>query len=86
MAAAACCDTWPDASTNVLDVGCAAMLQGSSRLQRGLLFAQHLRSLFPQPPAAGPAWPRVGLFPGAHDKAALYASALFRAWATDPAS
>ena len=45
---AGCCDTWPDATTsNAMDVSCEAMPQGSNRLQRGLLYVQHLNLVFP---------------------------------------
>ena len=45
---AGCCDTWPDATTsNAMDAGCEAMVQGSNRLQRGQLYVQHLNNIFP---------------------------------------
>jgi hypothetical protein len=38
-----CCDTYPDSSTdNALDVRCAAMVQGSNRLQRGLNYMSYI--------------------------------------------
>ena len=38
-----CCDTYPDSTNNHLSLACEAMIQGSNRLQRGLLYMQYLR-------------------------------------------
>lgn len=38
----ACCDTFPDAADNVMSVTCGAEMQGSNRLQRGILYAKYL--------------------------------------------
>jgi len=67
-----CCDTWPDATTsNAMDAGCEAMVQGSNRLQRGLLYAQHLNNVFPDR-ALGPFVAET--VPGmGHNNSALYA-------------
>jgi hypothetical protein len=46
VAGSRCCDTFPDGTDNAHAVGCAAALQGSNRLQRGLLYAAHLRDVF----------------------------------------
>lgn len=44
---ATCCDTFPDdAQANALDVHCAAMLQGSSRLQRGINYVDYLEAMY----------------------------------------
>lgn len=40
---AGCCDTWPSTSNALADT-CAADLQGTNRLQRGLLFVAYLQS------------------------------------------
>ena len=73
-----CYDTYPDAtSSNALDVGCEAMAQGTNRLQRGLLYVQHLNRSFPTR-AAGPFSATV--VPGmGHDNTAEYVSAVFQA-------
>ena len=67
-----CCDTWPDATTsNALDTSCEAMVQGSNRLQRGLLYAQHLNRVFPRRdlgPYVAQTVPAMG-----HNNSALYA-------------
>ena len=43
-----CCDTYPDStSNNAMDTNCEAMVQGSNRLQRGLMYVQHLNRVFP---------------------------------------
>eukprot|EP00455_Lapot_gusevi_P013760 TRINITY_DN1678_c0_g1_i1.p1 TRINITY_DN1678_c0_g1~~TRINITY_DN1678_c0_g1_i1.p1 ORF type:complete len:419 (+),score=61.36 TRINITY_DN1678_c0_g1_i1:75-1331(+) len=70
---ASCCDTWPDSLTaNDLDVHCAAMLQGSNRLQRGLNYVSYLKQRFPE-------WTvQYGVFNGSHSNAALYADPSFR--------
>ena len=71
---AGCCDTYPDSdSSNALDVTCAAMLQGSNRLQRGLNFASHLRALFPSAPP-----PRVATAAFGHNASGLFFSAAFQ--------
>ena len=75
---AGCCDTYPDSrSSNALDTGCAAMLQGSNRLQRGLLYVQHLDRVFPAR-AAGP-FARTIVAGMGHNNSAEYASAAFKA-------
>lgn len=38
-----CCDTYPDSTNNHLSLSCESMLQGSNRLQRGLLYMQYLK-------------------------------------------
>jgi hypothetical protein len=77
---AGCCDTYPDADTsNAMDVGCEAMLQGSNRLQRGLLFVQHLNKLFPARARGG--YP-VSVVEGmGHDNTGEYKSPAFQLWA-----
>lgn len=69
-----CCDTFPDSVTaNDLAVDCGAALQGSNRLQRGLLYAAHLRAVF------GGAARNVTTLPGvAHNNSGLYASDAFQ--------
>ena len=77
---AGCCDTWPDATDhNAMDAGCEAMVQGSNRLQRGLLYTQHLNRVFPSR-AAGRyvAYTVAGM---GHNNSGLYASAPFNALA-----
>ncbi len=78
----ACCDTYPDSTTrNWLDTDCAAMLQGSNRLQRGLNYVGYLGALARNRTSA---WrPKYGLFDGAHDAAAFYAAPLFADWVFD---
>ena len=73
-AAGACCDTFPDSTAaNALSVGCEAMLQGSSRLQRGLLYAEHLRR-------QGAAL-EVAVEPGmGHDAGGFYRSEALSRW------
>lgn len=39
-----CCDTFPDSTNNHLSLACEAMLQGSNRLQRGVLYMLYLKS------------------------------------------
>lgn len=71
-----CCDTYPDSITeNVLDVGCEAMLQGSNRLQRGLLFASYLQAAYPG------FSPLFATFTGGHNASAFFGSATFGTWA-----
>lgn len=71
-----CCDTWPDATTsNAMDTGCEAMLQGSQRLQRGLLYVQHLNRVF-LARAMGP-FPHFTVKGMGHNNSAEYASAPF---------
>jgi len=71
-----CCDTFPDSTTsNAMDVTCEAMLQGSNRLQRGKLYADHLARALP-----GYA-PPLAFFEGGHNASAFYASAAFKEWA-----
>lgn len=77
--ASGCCDTYPDGTNNALSTTCAADVQGSNRLQRGLLYLQHLKHHFgADSPAASNAYVVPGM---AHDNAALYASSDFRATA-----
>ena len=72
-----CCDTWPDATTsNAMDTSCSAMVQGSNRLQRGLLYVQHLNRVF-QGRAAGPFIPYTVSGMG-HNNSGEYASAAFK--------
>lgn len=81
---AGCCDTYPDATTsNAVDTACAAMLQGSNRLQRGLLYMAHLRRVFPQATFTAATVAGMG-----HNNSALYASAPYTdaAYWTPPAS
>ena len=68
-----CCDTFPDSTTaNDLAFDCAAALQGSNRLQRGLLYAAHLAAVFGAPR-------NVTTLPGvAHNNSGLYASDAFQ--------
>jgi hypothetical protein len=74
-----CCDTWPDSTvSNVMDVTCEGMLQGSNRLQRGRNFGSHLASVFPG------FMPRLAAFDGGHDASAFFNSSAFAAWAFDP--
>ena len=69
---AGCCDTWPDATTsNAMDAGCEAMVQGSNRLQRGLLYVQHLNRVFPAR-AAGP-YVALTVAGMGHNNSGLYA-------------
>jgi len=71
-----CCDTYPDTRTvNAVDHSCAAMLEGSNRLQRGLNYVLYLANL-----NNGTAPPH-GFFDGGHSNAAFYASDLFKEWA-----
>lgn len=67
-----CCDTYPDAQANSLDHSCAAMLQGSNRLQRGLNYASHLESALPGY--------RAQVFTGAygHSNSGMYDDAAFQ--------
>ena len=62
-----------------MDAGCEAMVQGSNRLQRGLLYTQHLNRVFPSR-AAGRyvAYTVAGM---GHNNSGLYASAPFNALA-----
>lgn len=72
-----CCDTWPDSDTsNALDTTCASMVQGSNRLQRGLLYGAYLADAFPDSPP-----PMVATFTGGHNNSAFYASEAFAKWA-----
>ena len=74
---AGCCDTFPDATTsNAMDVKCQAMVQGSNRLQRGLLYVSHLNYVFPGR-TKGPFTATVVKGMG-HDNAAEYKSAAFQ--------
>lgn len=41
-----CCDTYPDSTGNDISITCGAMLQGSNRLQRGLVYMSYLESLW----------------------------------------
>jgi hypothetical protein len=38
-----CCDTYPDSTNNHLSLVCESMLQGSNRLQRGVLYMEYLQ-------------------------------------------
>ena len=69
-----CCDTYPDApQANSLDYSCAAMLQGSNRLQRGLNYASHLQRALPGY--------RAQVVTGAfgHNSSGMYGDAAFQA-------
>ena len=37
-----CCDTYPDSTNNDMSVSCEANVQGSNRMQRGLLYVQFI--------------------------------------------
>ena len=68
-----CCDTYPDAvKTNSLDHSCAAMLQGSNRLQRGLNYASHLEAVLPGYAA------RVFTGVWGHNNSGMYEDAAFQ--------
>jgi pimeloyl-ACP methyl ester carboxylesterase len=71
-----CCDTYPSTSNALTNV-CEAGVQGSNRLQRGLLYVAYLRNFW-----AGFA-PRVFTAAFGHDDTAFYASKPFNevAWA-----
>jgi hypothetical protein len=70
--------SYPDANNeNALDTGCEAMLQGSNRLQRGLLYVQYLQATYP-----GTGFPTWGQFVGAHDNSAMYTSPTLQEWVT----
>ena len=72
-----CCDTYPDGLNNALDFSCAASVQGSNRLQRGLLYMLYLQSVYGiSTPAA-----RFFVIDMAHNNSVFYASAPFREWA-----
>jgi len=74
-----CCDTYPDStSEDACDYGCAAMLEGSNRLQRGLNYASYLKNLFAQ---RGVNYdPPVAFFDGAHNNTAWAFSPDFSQW------
>ncbi len=70
-----CCPSYPDANNeNALDTGCEAMIQGSNRLQRGLLYVQYLQTQY------GSKFPVWGSFHGAHNNSALYSSPTLQSW------
>jgi hypothetical protein len=63
-----------DPDDDLLDVSCAAMLQGDHRLERGLRFVEHLEQHYASPVHEAVVVPGVG-----HSASALYDSALVRA-------
>jgi len=74
-----CCDTFPDSKhSNVVDIHCAAMLQGSNRLQRGLNYIAYLEDLYASHDIAYS--PKVAFFNGSHDNVAWAMSPAFRHW------
>lgn len=77
-----CCDTTPDAPNNMVDDTCSAMVQGSNRLQRGVLYYQYLEQLYA---ASGERFAhRLAFGNFAHDNAGEYASAAFQQLAYSP--
>ena len=77
-----CCDTAPDGHDNKVDFSCEAMVQGSNRLQRGLLYFQYLQQLYA---ARGePFRQRIAFGSFAHNNSGEYASDAFQRLAFDP--
>lgn len=78
-----CCDTFPDSSTNYVSPRCEDMLQGSHRLQRGLLYTAYLeRHLWAYLNYSS----TVELVPEmAHNRTAFFKSEVFQKWAYAPA-
>lgn len=75
-----CCDT-NDQTTklaNVLDVSCAAGLQGSNRLQRALNYRAYMMFLYPSAN-----FPQLGTFSGNHAPTLMFRSAAFQAMYND---
>lgn len=69
-----CCDTYPDATSNAVDDKCSGVLQGSNRLQRGLLFLEHLNKIFPtKAPFTATIVPGMG-----HNNSQLYTTSIFQ--------
>jgi pimeloyl-ACP methyl ester carboxylesterase len=75
---AGCCDTYPDAQSNALDTGCEAMVQGSNRLQRGLLYFEYLTQVYADKKVELVQQLFTGPF--AHNNSGLYASEPFQRW------
>lgn len=74
-----CCDTFPDSITNYVSPRCEDMLQGSHRLQRGLLYTAYLERVL---------WRHLNyssttaLVPGmTHNRTAFFRSEVFQEWA-----
>ena len=71
-----CCDTAPDGMANMVDVSCEAMVQGSNRLQRGILFTDYLRAFYDE---AGVPFAHRRFFGAfAHNNSGMYASEAFQ--------
>lgn len=72
-----CCDTFPDAKSNVVSTSCEADYQGTSRLQRALNYHFYLASTLRNYVR------RVSIFKGGHNMSAWYDSPVFQKLALD---
>ena len=74
-----CCDTAPDGLSNMVDFSCEAMVQGSNRLQRGILYTDYLQRFYEE---AGEHYAQRRFFGAfAHNNSGEYASAAFQRYA-----
>ena len=74
-----CCDTAPDGMSNKVDFSCEAMVQGSNRLQRGVLYFDYLSAFFDE--AGEPFAHRRFFGHFAHNNSGEYASEAFQQFA-----
>ena len=76
-----CCDSFPDSMTNFVSPRCEDMLQGSNRLQRGLLYTSYLENVvwqFLQYTAVVAIVPTM-----AHNRSAFFKCNAFQEWIFD---
>lgn len=84
--ATTCCDTFPSSPNNSLAVSCAADMQGSNRLQRGLNYVSYLKYYYGGADSylgngSSPFVPIYAVVPGLqHDSAAFYQSPIVQEW------
>eukprot|EP01126_Amoeba_proteus_P059999 TRINITY_DN7897_c0_g1_i4.p1 TRINITY_DN7897_c0_g1~~TRINITY_DN7897_c0_g1_i4.p1 ORF type:complete len:483 (+),score=62.67 TRINITY_DN7897_c0_g1_i4:320-1768(+) len=79
-----CCDTYPASSvTNSLDTLCEAMLQGSNRLQRGILFMNYMRFFFTGSSHVSRDFPRFDFYDGEHNGLSFLSSNKFYEWSLE---
>lgn len=74
-----CCDTFPDSITNYLSPRCADMLQGSHRLQRGLLYIAYLENVLWAHFNYSAKWELATNM--THNRTAFFSSTAFQKWA-----
>lgn len=84
--AVTCCDSYPQSQNNSLAVSCAAGMQGSNRLQRGLNYVSYLKYYYGGADnyvnnGTSPFVPIYAVVPGLqHDSATFYQSPIVQEW------